>query len=207
MTVKPSEKQTSNETEKLKTQQQKQVELKQQIPSQTQQKTQQQTFPKEIEEIEKWTRLKATEIIFNSEKDNWKKGSSVFDSKVKGKEKLVFYVETIDENVIGGVFMKRITSISTKSHDDKCFLFSSQSGKMVKFPIILMRSSDALKICSRYDQNLFIFGNDLTIGKEEFKDKSNVNEKDSIFTYTKRNAMLGRVGTFDIKRVLVIQLK
>ena len=77
----------------------------------------------------------------------------------------------------------------------------------MKFQINSMRTSDALKICSRFDQDLFIFGNDLTVSKEGTKNKSTVNEKGSIFSYTSRNALTGKSGTFDIKKLLVIQLQ
>ena len=102
--------------------------------------------------------------------------------------------------------MNKITKIGSRMSDRNCFLFSNKSGTMKKYQINQMRTGDALKICSRFDQDLFIFGNDLTVSKEGTKNKSNVNEKGAIFTYTSRNAMIGRVGTFDIKKLLVIQL-
>ena len=77
----------------------------------------------------------------------------------------------------------------------------------MKFPINPMRASNALKICSRFDQDLFIFGNDLTVSKEGIKNKSNVNEKGALFVYSTKNALIGRVGTFDIKKLLVVQLQ
>ena len=126
---------------------------------------------------------------------------------MKNKEKVVFYVETTEGISLGGVYMNKITKVAGKIGDGKCFLFSNKSGAMKKFPINPARASDALKICSRFDQDLFIFGNDLTVSKEGTKNRSNVNEKGAIFTYTSRNAMTGKIGTFDIKRLLVIQLE
>ena len=88
-----------------------------------------------------------------------------------------------------------------------CFLFNNKNGKMVKYPINPTRSSLALKICSRFDQDLFIFGNDLIVKKEGMKNKSSLNTKGGLFIYPTRNAMFGKSGTFDIKKILVIQLE
>ena len=61
---------------------------------------------------------------------------------------------------------------------------------------------------SKQDPKLFTFGNDLTIYKEDMKDKSTVNERGSFFNYGRdKNALLGKVGTFEIKRIRVIQLE
>ena len=170
-------------------------------------KEEKQIFPKEIEEIEKWTKLKAKEIIFNSEKDNWEKGNPIFKSIVRDKEQLVFFVETTEGIVLGGVFMNKITSIGTTLADDRCFLFSNQSGEMIQFPIDPMKSSNALKILFTFGYDLFIFGNDLVVKKEDAKYESYVNEKDPVFMYPAKNSLLGREGTFDIKKILVIQLE
>ena len=148
--------------------------------------------------------MKATEILFDSTTDNWKEKTSVFHSKLKGKEKLVFFIETTENITIGGVFINRITKITSEIDDRKCFLFNTKSGTMKKFQINPMSSSYALKICSRFDQDLFIFGDDLIEKKEEFKNKSSVNEKGSMFTNSSRNALLGKVGTFSVKRIRVI---
>ena len=92
--------------------------VKRQLPSIPQSKQKQiceqsasENIPKEITQIEQWTCLKHTETIFDSMKDNWKKGSSTFDSIVSNKEKLIFFIETTDGISIGGVVKKKILSI------------------------------------------------------------------------------------------------
>ena len=45
--------------------------------------------------------MKYQSVIFDSEKDNWKKESSVFDDKVLKQEKLAFVIETTDGHYIG----------------------------------------------------------------------------------------------------------
>ena len=44
-------------------------------------------------QIEEWTGLKYGEILFDSDKDNWSKETSVFDDKIKGKKRLLFMIE------------------------------------------------------------------------------------------------------------------
>ena len=67
---------------------------------------------------------------------------------------------------------------------------------------------DAFILHTKQDQKLFTFGNDLIIYKEEMKDQSFVNERNNFFDYGKeRNVLLGRIGTFSIKRIQVIQME
>ena len=61
---------------------------------------------------------------------------------------------------------------------------------------------------TQQDPKLFTFGNDIIIYKEEMKDQSFVNERNCFFEYGKeRNVLLGRIGTFSIKRIQVIQME
>ena len=47
---------------------------------------------KAIESFEEFTKMKFKEIVFDSEKDNWKKYSSVLFKKVKGRENEKLYL-------------------------------------------------------------------------------------------------------------------
>ena len=67
---------------------------------------------------------------------------------------------------------------------------------------------DAFILHTKQDPKLFTFGNDITVYKEDMKDKSFVNERNNVFEYGKeRNVLLGRIGTFSIKRIQVIQME
>ena len=55
-------------------------------------------------------------------------------------------------------------------------------------------------------EKLFVFGNDIIIYKEDMKILSNVNEWNAFFDYGRdRNCLLGKVGSFDIKRMRIYQ--
>ena len=67
---------------------------------------------------------------------------------------------------------------------------------------------EAFQLLSKQDKKLFTFGNDLIVMKEDVEMKSNVNERNCFFEYGKeKNVLIGRVGSFDIKRLLVIQME
>ena len=141
-------------------------------------------------------------------KDNWKKDSSTFDSIVSNKEKLIFFIETTDGISIGGFMKKKIMGVNRKIGDADCFLFTNRNNQMKKYPIKSTNKFDAFQVFSKQDQKLFTFGNDLTVYKEDMKSQSFVNERGSFFDYGKdKNALIGRVGTFDIKRIRIIQLE
>ena len=76
----------------------------------------------EITQIEEWTQMKTKETIFDSNKTNWKKDSSLFDAIVLSKEKLLFFIETTDGITIGGFMKKKITKLNRKTLDPDCFL-------------------------------------------------------------------------------------
>ena len=45
-----------------------------------------------MKQLEEWTEMKCSQIIFNSDVDNWAENTSVFDEKVLGKKQLLFVV-------------------------------------------------------------------------------------------------------------------
>ena len=152
--------------------------------------------------------MKYLETIFDSTRDDWKKDSSTFDSIVSNKENLVFLIETTDGISFGGFMKKSITWLNRKIGDADCFLFTNRNNQWKKYQIKSINKFDAFQLFSKQDPKLFTFGNDLIVYKEEMKEKSNVNERNAFFEYGRdRNALIGKVGTFDINRIRIIQLE
>ena len=54
----------------------------------------------EMKQIEEWTGKKCSEIIFDSDKDNWDVNTSDFDAKIMNKSHLVFVIEDEENNSI-----------------------------------------------------------------------------------------------------------
>ena len=92
--------------------------------------------------------------------------------------------------------------------DPNCFLFSNKNNKLDKYSIKKEKKFDAFELHSQQDPKLFTFGNDLIVFKEDMNNQSYVNERNSFFNYkTERNVLLGRIGTFSIKQIQVIQME
>ena len=115
-------------------------------------------------------------------------------------------IEATKRNVFGGYLKKKIMGTMRKIGDPDCFLFTNKSGKMMKYPIKQEKKYDAFQLSTKQDNYLFIFGNDLFICKEDSEMKSKVNERNSFFNYGfTKNALIGKVGEFEVKRIQVIQ--
>ena len=79
----------------------------------------------EKKKIEEWTELECGEILFDSEKDNWNKNTSVFNQKIYGQKQLVFLIED-EEKEINGYYLNNSipNEYKMKNESDKesfCF--------------------------------------------------------------------------------------
>ena len=109
----------------------------------------------EITQIEEWTQMKTKETIFDSNKTNWKKDSSLFDAIVLSKEKLLFFIETTDGITIGGFMKKKITGTMRSIVDADCFLFTNRNNQLKKYLIKSTNKFDAFQLFSKQDPKLF----------------------------------------------------
>ena len=161
-----------------------------------------------IKELEQSISLKHHSILFDSFTDNWKKGTSTFESKLIGKEKILICIETTENIIIGGFLNKNINRTNKKISDSDCFIFTNKNKKLSKYPIKKENKFDAFILHTQQDPKLFTFGNDLIVYKEDNNNQSNVNERNGYFDYgTERNALLGKVGNFTVKQIYVIQFE
>ena len=55
----------------------------------------------EIQQLETWTNKKCSEVIFDSNKDNWNKNTSVFSSRMINKSHVIIIVEDTNKNKFG----------------------------------------------------------------------------------------------------------
>ena len=93
-----------------------------------------------------------------------------------------------------------------KIGDPECFLFTNRNNQWKKYPIQSSKKYDAFQLSTKQDNYLFIFGNDIFICKEDSQMKSKVNERNSFFNYGRdKNALVGKEGEIDVKRIQVIQ--
>ncbi|BFU24367.1 hypothetical protein EHI2019_000284300 [Entamoeba histolytica] len=52
--------------------------------------------------VEEWTNRKIGNILFDSDKDNWNKNTSVFDQRIINKQHIIIIIEDEDGNKFGG---------------------------------------------------------------------------------------------------------
>ena len=100
-----------------------------------------QTNEKQIQQLEEWTELQCSNLLFNSEIDEWNHLTSVLNERIIGKKQLVFLIEDEDGEKFGYYLNTEIIEeygewIET---DDKSFHFNLQSNgrlpKPMKFEI------------------------------------------------------------------------
>ena len=110
---------------------------------------------KEIKQLNKWTNKKCSEVLFDSDKDDWNQNTSVFDDRVKGKNNLMFVVEYTNNNKFGYYLSSSVNqSLNNWTSDSNAFLFSLKSNGrvngMYKFEINPNQSTNA---CHLYDKS------------------------------------------------------
>ena len=175
----------------------------------------------EMTQLEEWTGMKCSEVLFDSNKDNWEHEKCTFGEKVMNRSNMLFIVEDSAGEKFGGYINKKVDHYSTYSdgfeknrssslNDPKSFLFNIKSNgrlsKMMKFDII--KSSDALRV---YDKNekegdIFEFGwGDFRVLKKH-KASSCYCAKGTTYNYQGISSAMCGKRNFTAKRVIAIQL-
>ena len=170
-------------------------------------------------QLEEWTSLKCNEIVFDSEIDNWKEYTSVFNERIIGKKQLVFLIEDIDGEIFGYYLNNQIVEKYNywQKTDYKSFLFNLQS-KNNRLPQPMKFELKDLTVCGitmfeDRDNHLISFGN-IELEKENTKKLSYCWQIEGLVDYHGiEKALCGKTATiycgekFIPKRILVIQMK
>ncbi|BFU25299.1 TLD, putative [Entamoeba histolytica] len=170
------------------------------------------TTPKhQIEQIEEWTEKRIGNILFDSNKDDWKVNTSVFDERIMNKEDIIIIIEDEEGNRFGGYINSKIDEVGYYIYDSQSFLFSLESNGRMKG----MKRFDieqplyAFYLINQTDDCLFSFGyGDIVVYKENDKIKSSC--KQNSFEYEGiSNALCGKQhpDRFTPKRIIVIEMK
>ena len=169
----------------------------------------------EIEVLKRWTKLKCGEVIFDSNEDDWSVETSVFDSRILNRSKLVFIIEDTDNNKFGYYLNKTVNMFSmlTKNYDCvdyKTFQFSLESNGRIAYPI-------------KYEIKDINYGGYVLFFQSEPKliwlgniclDKQGTNKRvfphhflSNSFNYHGIQKPLWENDDYDVKRIIVIQMK
>ncbi|GAB1221882.1 hypothetical protein ENUP19_0085G0105 [Entamoeba nuttalli] len=163
----------------------------------------------EVQQLEEWTNRKVGNILFDSDIDDWKVDTSVFDQRIKNKAHIIIIIEDTEGNKFGGYVNSKIDKVDERIYDSKLFVFSLESkGRiegMLKFDI--EQPQYAFTLYGQSRNWLCKFGsNDIWV----FKDNNNKEKSDcrqSSFEYKGiRNVLCGG-EQFTPKRIVVIQMK
>ncbi|BFU22283.1 predicted protein [Entamoeba histolytica] len=166
---------------------------------------------REIQQIEKWTNRKVGNILFDSDIDDWKEGTSVFDQRIKNKEHIIIIIEDSKGNKFGGYVNEEIYIADECIYDSQSFVFSLVSnGRIYEMKKIdIKEPQHAFWLYNQSHDCLFGFGYcDIHVFKENNKTKSYCEQYS--FEYEGiRNVLCGKEypNRFTPKRIIVIEMK
>ena len=158
---------------------------------------------KEMKQLEKWTKLKCKDILFDSEVDNWGIHTSQFNERIFEKSKLVFLIEAEEDGDKFGYYMnKKVIQdfFGYQNEDSNSFTFHLNSNnENRKIPRIVdgMYSSSSYKVLKNENEILIIM-NEINLKKENVKQKS--------FCMSYGSTLCGNFN-FNPKRFIVVQMQ
>ena len=159
----------------------------------------------EKKQIEKWTTHICKNILFDSDCDDWRIMKSTFENRINQKERIVFMIETTENEKYGyyinnEIVVNRYNSFDM-SVDEKSFNFQLISKDGIFNPIQYQQQKDKninYKIHENSSPNLITIDN-IWLMKENMKQQS-------FKRYREENDNEDKVYIFNPKRILVIQM-
>ena len=180
---------------------------------------------KHQKQLEEWTLLKCSDIIFDSKINSWSVNSSEFIQQILGKSKLMFIIED-ERNEIFGYYLNTEVIYQYEKHleqfkkietDSYSFHFNLQSNNNrlenpMKFEIKNLRDTGH-RIYEDSSDFLIELG-EITLRKEFDKMNCRCEQHEDLFNYHGiEKALCGKepfrygIMTFTPKRILIIQMK
>ena len=177
----------------------------------------QEEYSKEISKLEEWSFTKYEQMIFDSSIHCWNENSSEFDSIIFNKEKLMFFIEDTNDNLFGCYINSKINRCKYKKgsgiRDENAFIFSiknnGKSDEMIKMDIKKELSDSAFTLYTKESDKLFEIGRgcDICIKKENNKKLCFNIPQTFKYPEGKENILTGFKNPFEVKRIIVIQMK
>ena len=169
-----------------------------------------------VKQLEEWSGLKCGNILFDSDVDNWKQNSSVFNERIIGKKQLTFLIEDEDKEKFGyylntQVVGKYCEDIPT---DVKSFEFNIESNGRLKTPLkleMLKSFWGGYQLWEKSKERLISLG-DIQIYKENKKNTSYCIQNNTFNYHDIDKALCGKIGSLNggekikVKRIIVIQM-
>ncbi|GAB1226993.1 hypothetical protein ENUP19_0316G0013 [Entamoeba nuttalli] len=166
----------------------------------------------QIQQLEEWTIRKFGNIIFDSDIDDWKVDTSVFNQRIMNKEHIIIIIEDEEGNKFGGYINSKIDKVNEWINDSNAFVFSLESNGrlegMMKFDI--MKQQYAFYLFNQSSVGLFEFGNGGDILAYKENNKTTSSSKQYSFEYKGiEDTLCGKQhpDRFTPKRFIVIEMK
>ena len=165
--------------------------------------------------LENWSQKKISNVIFDTNYDDYYQNTSVFDTEMMKKKDVAILIETTidNEKIVAGMCIfeeinKLYTEPGTTIFDDNAFIFTFRKDKQLKFSDKKQMHPFAINLYSKESEVLFQLGMDVKVSKE--LSILCLQNDQSVFDYGKEeNALFGKVGK-DIAvadRIVVYQLE
>ena len=157
--------------------------------------------------------LDETKDEMGNNKTNWKINNSNFDYCLKNKSHFIIIIETTNGNKFGCYISNMIRRINEYIEDPEAFLFKIENNQIKKYEI--KETKNAIKIFNEHDEHLFVIGKgktlfgvsgDIVIKKEDKKEQCSCKQR-SYEYHGRMNVLVGDNGTFEVKKIGVIQMK
>ena len=175
---------------------------------------------KQKKQLEEWTGLKYGNILFDSNVDNWKTNTSVFDNRIKGKKQLLFIIEDNHCEKFGYYLNTRTKNELNKfiSTDRGSFEFNIESNGRLK-SMIKCEIKDISFGYQLFDNNNTILMKlgDIIIYKDNNKSSSYCNQTSNYNYHGISNTLCGKINIlnnynqqrdfFTPLRIIVIQME
>ena len=163
----------------------------------------------EIKQIEIWCVYQMGEIVFDSNKNNWKKNTSEFDSKIMNRRKILIIIETDNNNKFGAFIHSPINIIDEWIEDKNAFIFSIKNinGEKKISNHTIKEERYGIIVHPKEENMLFMIGSggQIIIRKEDSEYPSTCNQNDS-FEFEDKEDFLCDGFEFKLKRLIVIQM-
>ena len=175
---------------------------------------------KEKKQLEKWTSLKCSEIVFDSNIDNWAEYASVLNERIIGKKQLVCLIEDDRREKFGYYLNNEIIEkygFSFNKTDNKSFEFNLHSNGRLQHPtkFEIKDLEYGYGLIEKNQRELIQFGN-ILLYKKDFKCESCYFQHEERYNYhgannilCEENEITGSFGEiiFTPKQFLIIQMK
>ena len=166
--------------------------------------------------LEEWTGLQSSDVLFDTDVNSWSMYTALLNERIFGKKQIVFLIEDEDGEKFGYYLHTTVKEIMWEEKafeaDSESFEFNIQSKdnrlpNPMKFEIKDVKEGGYKLWLNDNDPGFLIFIGDIVLMLKNYKNCCLCSQKNENFDYHGiENALCGKTG-FELKRLVVIQMK